>query len=63
MEKKLRTKFTILSVGAFFIALGLISSALIYANYSKIVKQADSMIERIISYDSEFDMPKNKLRY
>lgn len=61
MEKKLRTKFTILSVGAFFIALGLISSALIYANYSKIVKQADSMIERIISYDSEFDMPKNKL--
>ena len=59
MEKKLRTKFTFLSVCAFFIALMLISSALIYANYNKIVKQADSTLERIINSGGKFGMPKD----
>ena len=59
MEKKLRTKFTFLSVCAFFIALMLISSALIYANYNKIVKQADSTLERIINSGGKFGTPKD----
>ena len=47
MEKKLRTKFTFLSVCAFFIALILISSALIFANYSKLLQKADSNLAAI----------------
>lgn len=49
MEKKLRTKFTFLSISAFFIALILISAALIFANYSKLVDQADSSLAKIIN--------------
>ena len=48
MEKKLRTKFTFLSISAFFIALILISAALIFANYSKLVDQADSSLAKSI---------------
>ena len=47
MEKKLRTKFTFLSVCAFFIVLILISSALIFANYRKLVQKADSNLAAI----------------
>lgn len=49
MEKRLRTKFTFLSVCAFFIVVILISSALIFANYSKLVDQADSSLAKIIN--------------
>lgn len=49
MEKRLRTKFTFLSICAFFIALILISAALIFANYSKLVDQADSSLAKIIN--------------
>lgn len=49
MEKRLRTKFTFLSVCTFFIVLILISSALIFANYSKLVDQADSSLAKIIN--------------
>lgn len=60
MEKKLRTKFTFLSVCAFFIVLVLISSALIYANYSKLVEQADSSLSNIINNSDELDMQEKQ---
>lgn len=58
MEKKLRTKFTILSVAAFFIVLLLISTALIYANYSRVTSQADSTINKIINNGGYFGPPE-----
>lgn len=60
MEKKLRTKFTFLSISAFFIALILISAALIFANYSKLVEQADSSLSNIINNSDELDMQEKQ---